>query len=192
MKRVCVFCGSCTGADERYLNSARALGRLLVERGIELVYGGGSVGIMGEIARTVMKAGGRVIGVIPRILARNEIANTRITQLHIVKTMHERKHLMSELADGFIALPGGIGTLEEFAEIVTWAQLGIHKKPCGLLNDHRYYDRLIRFLDHAVKEKFLKPHYRSLIIIEKESSRLLDKMEAFRPPKAEEWIKKID
>ena len=157
MKRICVFCGSSSGARPHYVEAARQTGLALVERGFGLVYGGANVGLMGEIANTVLKQGGEVIGVIPEALVGRELAHACLTELRIVKSMHERKTLMSDLADGFIALPGGYGTFEEFCEIITWAQLGLHRKPCGVLNVCGYYDQLLSFFDSAVREKFFIP-----------------------------------
>ena len=182
MKRLCIFCGSSYGTNALYKDAARQLAELLVKKKITLVYGGGRLGLMGELSATAMKFGGEVIGIIPKVLTAKELANTSITTLHVVSTMHERKAMMAGLADGFIAMPGGIGTLEEFSEILTWAQLGLHRKPCGLLNVGGYYDKLIEFLDHAVKEKFVKQQHRSLLLIEKDPEKLLELMNSFVPP----------
>ncbi|MHB9154281.1 MAG: LOG family protein [Endomicrobiales bacterium] len=194
MKRICVFCGASSGKNEEYAAAARQLALLLVEQGVELVYGGGNLGVMGELSRAFMDAGGRVTGIIPRSLAHREVANRDITSLHIVSSMHERKKMMHDLSDAFIALPGGVGTLEEFAEMLTWSQLGIHQKPCGLLNVAQYYDHLIAFLDHAVSEDFIAREHRALIIIEKDPGRLLQLIREFRPPANKGlWVKeKVD
>jgi len=185
MKAICVFCGSGSGNNPEYLKIARNLGNTLAERGITLIYGGGNVGLMGEIARTVMNAGGAVIGVIPRHLAEKKVAYEGITDLRLVETMHERKAMMAELAEGFIALPGGLGTLEEIAEVLTWAQLGLHPKPCGLLNVSGYFDHLSAFLDHMVTEGFLHPVHRSMVQVSSDINQLLADFEVYHPPQAD-------
>ena len=177
--RICVFTGSSSGARSEYADAARELGSLLVERGYGLVYGGGNVGLMSEIADAVLGHRGQVIGVIPELLVDKELAHQGLSELRIVKSMHERKAVMAELSDGFIGLPGGIGTMEEFFEVLSWAQLSLHDKPCGLLNVRSYYQHLIRFLDHAVDQGFLKPKHRSLLIVEEEPPKLLDRFEEF-------------
>lgn len=182
MKRICVFCGSSPGARPEYVMSAREMGAALAKNKICLVYGGGKVGIMGALAEAVMEAKGEVIGVIPRSLVKKEVAYTDITDLSVVDSMHERKALMADLSDGFVALPGGLGTIEEFFEIVTWAQLGIHSKPCGILNVCGYYDRAIEFLDHAVDEQFISPVSRSLIIIDKSPYHLINRFQEYTRP----------
>ena len=176
MGRIAVFCGSTEGARPVYASIARELGTALAQRSIELVYGGGYVGLMGVLADAVMKAGGNVIGVIPDMLIEKELAFDGGVDLRIVKTMHERKALMAELADGFIALPGGFGTLEEFSEMVTWAQLGLHHKPCGLLNCEGFFDKFMEFLDFQVGQGFIEPHNRALIYVAHEPQALLDHM----------------
>jgi uncharacterized protein (TIGR00730 family) len=188
MKRVCVFCGSSPGNRDVYLEAARATGRALAERGIELVYGGGSVGLMGAVADAVLDAGGAVTGVIPRALELRELAHRRLTTLHVVGSMHERKARMAELADGFVALPGGMGTLEELAEILTWAQLGLHARPVGLLDAAGYYRPLIQFFDRAVAEGFLRPEHRRLLLVGPEPGPLLDRFAGWAPPPVERWI----
>ncbi|HEX4211041.1 MAG TPA: TIGR00730 family Rossman fold protein [Candidatus Binataceae bacterium] len=180
MKRICVFCGSNLGAKPGYATAARELGSELAARGIGLVYGGASIGLMGEVARAVLATGGEVIGVIPRSMAIREIAFMALADLRIVGSMHERKAAMADLADGFIALPGGLGTLEEFCEILTWGQLGIHRKPCGLLNIENYYASLLAFLDHGVDEGFIKPPHRALAIVEDNIVTLLNRFETFQ------------
>lgn len=185
MQKLCVFCGSGYGADPNYAIAAKGLAAVLVKENIGLVYGGAKVGIMGEIARAVHEAGGNVIGVIPRGLADREVAFEELTDLRIVNTMHERKALMAELSDGFIALPGGLGTLEEVIEIITWAQLGLHSKPCGLLNVNGYYDKLLQFLDHTVNQKFVEPEHREMIIIENDPMHLLNKFRTYKAPEAD-------
>jgi uncharacterized protein (TIGR00730 family) len=188
IRRLAVFCGSNPGARPEYVAAARTFGRLLAERGIGVVYGGSSVGLMAALADTMMDELGDVIGVIPRMLVEREVANTALTDLRIVESMHERKALMAELADGFVALPGGIGTLEEFFEIWTWGQLGMHTKPCGLLNVNGYFDPLLQFLDHAVAEKFVRDVHRSMVVVESEPKELLSKFEAYDPPRVVKWI----
>lgn len=188
MKRICVFCGSSTGADPVYERSARELGRMLAGADIELVYGGGSVGLMGVLADAVLSAGGRVTGVIPRALQAREVGHAGLGRLEVVETMHERKARMAELSDGFIALPGGIGTMEELFEVWTWGQLGIHGKPCGLLNVAGYYDRLIEFLDHAVAEAFLRERYRAMLLVESDAATLLARLREYRAPPVERWL----
>src|SRR5271157_5324050 len=181
LKRICVFCGSSPGAKPEYLASARQLGQTLVQRKLGLVYGGARVGIMGEIAKTVHDLNGEVTGVIPRELFEKEVAFTSLSDLRVVETMHERKALMAELSDGFIALPGGLGTIEEFFEVLTWSQLGIHKKPCGLLNISHYFDSAIGFIDHAVAEEFISSGSRSLVLIDDDPVLLLKKFQEYRP-----------
>ena len=175
---ICVFTGSRHGAQVEYADAAKKLGRLLVERGYGLVYGGGNVGLMTVIADTVLELKGHVTGVIPDSLVSKEVAHSGLSDLRVVGSMHERKALMAELSDGFIAMPGGIGTLEEFFEVLSWAQLGLHEKPCALLNVDGYYDPLIQFMDHAVGEDFIKPKHRALLIVESEPAQLLDRIEA--------------
>jgi uncharacterized protein (TIGR00730 family) len=182
LARICVFCGSSPGAKPEYGEAARQLGLALVERGIELVYGGGRIGLMGQIARTVLEAGGKVIGVIPRQLVERELAFTQASELRVVGSMHERKALMAELADGFIALPGGLGTIEELFEVLTWAQLGIHRRPCGLLDVAGYYRPLMEFVDHAVQEQFVDAAHRALLLIDADPTRLLERFQTYEPP----------
>lgn len=188
MKRVTVFCGSRVGTAEEYKEGAIALGKELVKRGITLVYGGGSVGLMGVIANTVLKEGGEVIGIIPRFLEEREISHISLTELHIVESMHERKAKMADLADGFIAMPGGPGTLEELVEIFTWAQLGLHQKPLGLLNNHHYYDPLIQFFDHMTTEQFLKEKHRQMVLVESDPARLLDQFLTYEAPEVKTYL----
>ena len=176
--RICVFTGSKTGKRSEYRAAARQAARQLVERGYGLVYGGGNVGLMAVIADAVLERGGHVTGVIPDALVSQEVAHRGLSELRVVQSMHERKAVMADLSDGFIAMPGGIGTMEEFFEVLSWAQLGLHDKPCGLLNIGEYYDHLIRFMNHAVDQEFLKPKHRALLIVEEEPSRLLDR---FKP-----------
>ncbi|CAJ37293.1 LOG family protein [Methanocella arvoryzae] len=181
MKRICVFCGSSPGARQEYIDAAREMGRALARRNIGLVYGGGNVGLMGEIATAAVEAGGEVIGVIPKWLVDREVAFTTLKDLRVVNSMHERKALMAGLSDGFVALPGGLGTMEEFFEAATWAQLGIHKKPCGLLNVCGYYDSLMAFLDHSTEEFFVRPENRKMIMMEEDPDRLIDLFESYSP-----------
>ena len=188
IKRLAVFCGSNPGARPEYVEGARALGRLLCERGIGVVYGGSSVGMMAALADAVLDDLGDIIGVIPKMLVEREVAHRTLTDLRIVDSMHERKALIAEMSDGFVALPGGIGTLEEFFEIWTWAQLGVHQKPCGLLNIAGYFDPLLRFLDRAVEEKFVRNVHRSMVVVESESQQLLERFESYEPPNVVKWI----
>lgn len=190
MKSVTVFCGSNSGIRAEYADAAKNLARLFVEKNIRLVYGGGNIGLMGIIADEVMRAGGRVVGIIPKSLDDKEVGHRGITELEIVGSMHERKARMAELADGFIAMPGGIGTFEEFFEILTWAQLGFHDKPCGILNVANYYDGLLALCDNAVKEGFLRPVHRKLILDDFDGKTLIEKMENFRPQNSENVITK--
>jgi uncharacterized protein (TIGR00730 family) len=176
-RKICVFTGSRHGRSSEHHAAAKRLGGALTARGYGLVYGGGNVGLMTVIADTVLESGGEVTGVIPAALVSKEVAHRGLSDLRVVGSMHERKALMAELSDGFIAMPGGIGTLEEFFEVLSWAQLGLHEKPCGLLNATGYYDRLIGFLDHAVAEDFIKPKHRALMIVEANPERLLDRFE---------------
>lgn len=181
MKRICVFCGSTTGARPAYVEAARGLAAELVRRGLGLVYGGGSVGLMGVLADAVLAAGGEVIGVIPRGLASRELAHAGLSDLRVVGSMHERKATMASLVDGFVALPGGLGTFEETLEVLTWAQLGIHDKPVGVLNVAGYYDGLRRMLAHAVREGFLRDEYAGLLLFADAPAGLLDRLAAWRP-----------
>jgi uncharacterized protein (TIGR00730 family) len=185
---LCVFCGSSTGHDPAYASAARTLGTLLARRGIELVYGGGNVGLMGVIADAALSAGGRVTGVMPEALIAREIGHTGITDLRVVGSMHERKAMMAALADGFIAMPGGFGTFEEFFEVVTWTQLGLHAKPAGLLNVGGFYDPLIAFLDRATAAGFIKPPHRAMVLDDRDPERLLDRVLVAEPPTVVKWI----
>jgi len=188
MKTICVYCGSSSGKSPEYRKAARALAKEMVARNISLVYGGADVGLMGEIANTVLAHGGEVTGIIPQSLIDKEVGRQGLTKLHIVDSMHARKALMAELSDGFIALPGGLGTLEELFEVLTWSQLGFHNKPCGLLNIKQYYDGLSQFLDHAVSQQFVKPIHRDMLIKANNPSKLLDQMESYAPPQVTKWI----
>ncbi len=187
-QRICVFCGSSAGFSGAYRAAAVELGRFLAEQGLGLVYGGGRIGLMGVLADAVLAQGGRVIGVIPQPMVAREIWHSGLTELRIVPSMHDRKSLMAELADAFIALPGGFGTFEEFCEMITWSQLGIHRKPCGLLNVAGYYDPLLKLFDHAVAEGFLKRENRELVLASASCQELLEKMQAFEPVVVRKWI----
>ncbi len=189
MKRICVFCGSSPGARPAYLQAAQRLGELLAERKIGMVFGGGCVGLMGAAADAALAKGGEVIGVIPDSLLRREIGHRGVTKLHVVKSMHQRKALMADLSDAFIALPGGYGTLEEFAEVVTWSQLGIQVKPCGLLNVEGYWDGLLKFLDHAVDEQFVRPENSRIILVATTPESMLERLVEWMPPAhVEKWL----
>jgi len=192
MRRLCVYCGSSAGRDPAYVNAARDLGRELAARGIGLVYGGASVGVMGALADAVLQAGGQATGVIPRALAVKEVAHPGLNEQHVVESMHERKAMMVELADGFIALPGGWGTMEELFEVLTWAQLGFHRKPCGLLNVNGYFDALYAFLEHAIAEGFVRPGYRELLVLEDDIGRLLQRFDTYDPPMVRKWISEAE
>jgi uncharacterized protein (TIGR00730 family) len=185
---VCVFCGSNAGADPAYVTTAQAVGRGLARRGIRVVYGGGRVGMMGALADAARDAGGEVVGVMPRSMFDREIGHTGIDDLRVVGSMHERKALMVELADAFIALPGGIGTLEELFEVYTWAQLGIHSKPLGLLDVGGYFEPLAGFLDHAVHQRFLRPETRALLAVADDLESLLAAFDGWAPPTTHKWI----
>lgn len=188
MKSICVFCGSSLGSRPIYQDAAKQLGQTLAARNLQLVYGGGNVGLMGVIADAVLAAGGEVVGVIPEFLVSKEIAHAGLTQLHTVPSMHDRKALMADLADGFIALPGGYGTLEEFCEILTWAQLGLHQKPQGLLNIGGYYDPLLTLFDQAVAEKFLRADLRKIVIEASDPDSLLDQFIDYQPQVVDKWL----
>ncbi len=189
LKRICVFCGSHFGSDPAYRAAAVELGECLVERGLGLVYGGGDVGMMGAVADTVMAAGGEVIGVIPRSLRDREVAHRGITDLQVVDSMHERKRLMYAQAEAVVALPGGIGTLDELFESMTWNQLGIHLKPAGVLNVGGYFDPLVAMLDRALEHGFVGRAYTDFLLVESSSAALLDALAAYRPPSGEVWVR---
>jgi uncharacterized protein (TIGR00730 family) len=188
MKSICVYCGSNFGERGSCLQAAQSLGAEMAERGITLVYGGGNVGLMGAVADSVLAAGGKVIGVMPQALVDKEVAHTGLSELRVVSSMQERKSLMADLADGFIALPGGLGTLEEFCEVATWTQLGFHKKACGLLNIDGFYNGLLSFFNHAMKEKFIRPEHRSIILAEVNPVELIEKLSQFEVPTVHKWI----
>ncbi|MCF8369576.1 MAG: TIGR00730 family Rossman fold protein [Bacteroidales bacterium] len=191
MKRICVFCGSSMGSNEVYKNAAAMLGKILANHDIELVYGGGNVGLMGIMADAALENGGKVTGVIPQSIADLEIAHNGLTKLHVVKTMGERKDLMGELADAFIAMPGGFGTLDELSEVLTYNQLRIYDKPIGLLNINAYFDGLLEFFDHAVTENFVRAEHRQNILVSDVPSELLEKLEKFEPVTIQKWIDEI-
>jgi uncharacterized protein (TIGR00730 family) len=188
VKRIAVFCGSSQGADPVFAAAAQALGTEMARRRLGLVYGGGNIGLMGLIAASVLKDGGEVIGVIPQALVDKELALHEVTQLHIVGSMHERKALMADRSDAFIALPGGFGTLDEFCEILTWAQLGLHRKPCGLLNTSGFYDAFLAQIEQAVKQGFIRAEHRDLIHVDSDPVKLLDRLAAAHPPRVHKWI----
>ncbi|HYO77800.1 MAG TPA: TIGR00730 family Rossman fold protein [Thermoanaerobaculia bacterium] len=188
IRRICVFCGSNSGSDPAYVEAAQAVGRLFAREGIALVYGGGSVGLMGELADSVLASGGEAIGVIPHALWAREVGHRGLTDLRIVDTMHERKAMMADLADAFIALPGGLGTLEEIFEVWTWAQLGLHQKPVGFLDVNGFYAPLMQFLDRAMRERFVKEQHRAIAVIDSNPEALLAKFDGWQPPRVEKWI----
>lgn len=190
IKSICVYCGSSPGRLDAYSSAARSLGAALVDRNIRLVYGGAKVGIMGAVADAVLQLGGEAVGVIPEALMTKEVAHADLTELHVTRSMHERKTLMAELSDGFIALPGGIGTLEELFEIWTWAQLGFHDKPCGLLNVEGYYDHLVTFLDHTVAEGYVGESHRGILVVETVPEMLLERLSSYTPPVVPKWLDK--
>lgn len=190
MKSICVFCGSNSGILDAYESAARATGRTIAEAGCKLVYGGAKVGLMGTVADAALKAGGEVIGVLPRALQEKELGHEGLSELHMVGSMHERKALMAELSDGFIALPGGVGTLEEIFEVWTWSQLGYHGKPCGFLNIEGYYDHLLAFLDHQTSQGFMKHPMRAMAQVADTPDQLLELFRAYEPPATQKWIRK--
>ncbi|AIF67621.1 LOG family protein [Terribacillus saccharophilus] len=187
MKAIAVYCGSSNGVHPIYKEEAVRLGKYLAEQGLDLIYGGATVGCMGAVADAVMEAGGRVIGVIPEKLKQVEIAHQHLTELHVVETMHERKALMADLADGFIAMPGGTGTLEEWFEMFTWAQLGYHEKPCALLNTNEYYTPMLSLFDHMIEQGFIKADYKELILMEQDPTKLVDTMLKYEPAYIHKW-----
>ena len=188
LRRVCVYCGSNAGRRDVYVGAARELAGVLVHHDIELVFGGSSVGTMGILADEVLKLGGAVHGGIPRILVEKEVAHDGLTELHVVDSMHARKSMMAALSDGFIALPGGFGTLEEIVEVVTWGQLRFHDKPCGLLNIAGYFDRLLEFLDHTEQEGFLRPESRRMLLCDDTPAGLIRQFERYAAPQVDKWI----
>lgn len=192
MKRICVYCGSNPGLRQEYTAAAVAVGEALAARGLGLVYGGGAVGLMGVVADAALASGAEVIGVIPEKLMRKEIAHAGVTEMHVTKTMHERKALMTDLADGFIALPGGIGTFDELFETWTWGQLGYHRKPFGLLNVADYYTPLVTFLDHVTEQGFMRAEHRAALMVETYVETLLDRFATFTPPDLPKWLERED
>jgi uncharacterized protein (TIGR00730 family) len=188
MRRVCVFTGSSPGHRQDYRAAAADLGRELAGRHIELVYGGANVGLMGAVADAVLQAGGRVTGVIPSALVAKEVAHAGLADLRVVGSMHERKAIMADLADGFIALPGGWGTMDELFEVLTWSQLGLHAKPCGVLNVARYFDPLLVFMDHMIGEGFVRPEYRPTLAVAESAAELLGRMAVYRAPTIAKWV----
>ena len=191
MDSICVFCGSSVGKRDEYLQQARNLGQIIAQKNMTLVYGGGNIGVMREIADSTLKHGGKVIGVMPQHIVDKEVAHYNITQLHIVSSMHERKAKMAELSDAFIALPGGFGTIDELFEVMTWNQLDIISKPTGMLNIEGYFDHLISFMDHAVDEKFVRPEHKKNLIVETDANILIQKLEKFVPQQAQKWIDRL-
>ena len=189
MRSVCVFCGSNSGARESYAQAARTVGRSIAERGMSLVYGGAALGLMGALADAALAAGGTVIGVMPRALIEREIAHAGLSELHQVESMHERKAMMADRSDAFLALPGGAGTLEETFEAWTWAQLGHHAKPVGLLNVDGFFDALLAFLDHQCRERFIRSEHRDMLLVESDPQRLLARFATYRAPVVEKWIR---
>jgi len=189
MRRICVYCGSAPGTYDFYTTAAKNLARALVQNDIELVFGGSAIGTMGVLADAVLDFGGKVHGVIPKFLEEKEIAHTSLTELHIVSSMHARKSMMAELSDGFIALPGGFGTLEELIEIVTWGQLRFHNKPCGVLNVRGYFDKLLAYLDHTQAEGFLRPESRAMLLSDEDAAGLIRQFERYSAPQIDKWIK---
>ncbi len=188
MKSVCVFCGSSPGGRFAYREAAVCLGQEVARRGLRLVYGGGNVGLMGVLADTVMKNDAVVVGVIPQALVDKELAHRGLTELRIVESMHQRKAQMADLADAFIAMPGGFGTLEEFCEMLTWLQLGLHRKPCGVLNIEGFYDPLLALFDRAVADRFLQPEQRQAVLTSRSPSELLDRLADYKPVATDKWI----
>lgn len=188
LRRVCIFCGSMNGSRPSYRRAAEETGRTLARQGIGLVYGGGNIGLMGVVADAALAAGGEVIGVIPYHLVQKEVAHTGLADLRTVSSMHERKALMADLSDAFIALPGGYGTLDEFCEVLSWSQLGLHRKPCGLLNVEGYYDGLLGLLDHGVGEGFIRPEHRALVLVDESPGRLIERLASAPLPFVEKWI----
>lgn len=187
IRRVCVYCGSSPGLSGDFVAAAREMGSLLARRKIGVVYGGATIGLMGAVADAALAEGGEVIGVIPRVFS-DKVAHPGLTQLHVVETMHERKALMFDLADAFVALPGGIGTLEEILEVLTWAQIGLHAKPCAVLNVSGYFDPLLAMIERAVKEEFVRPKHRGLLVVEEQGEALLARLETYQPPKVTKWL----
>lgn len=188
VKRICVYCGSSAGRVPEYVQAAQQLANELVRNHIGLVYGGASVGVMGQVADAVLAQNGEVIGVIPQALVDKEVSHNGLTQLHVVSSMHERKSMMADLANGFVALPGGLGTLEELFEVLTWQQLGFHQKPVAVLNVNGYYDKLLAFLDHSVAEKFVRQAHREALIVENNATDLVAAMQSYQAKNLDKWM----
>jgi hypothetical protein len=188
MRSIGVFCGSNSGSGTAYADAARGLARAIAGRGLKLVYGGGSIGLMGELGQAALAAGGHVIGVTPRRLLQKELVLRGLTELRVVETLLERKALMAELSDGFVALPGGLGTMDELFEMLTWSQLGIHRKPCALLDVDDYYVKLSAFLDHAVAQRFITPQHRAMLIVERDAETVLDRLASTPLPDVSKWM----
>ena len=189
MNRICVFCGSTAGEDSRYLETADRFGQILAREGLDLVYGGSRVGIMGRITAATLQAGGRVIGVIPKVIMNRELAHEELTELRVVRSMHERKSEMAELSDAFVALLGGLGTLEAFCELLTWAQLGLHRKPCAILDVAGYFQPLVRFLDHMTREGFMAQPHRDMVLVQEDPEVLARRLRDYHPPATPRWLK---
>lgn len=187
---VCIFCAAGDGRNPVYVKQALEMGRYLAESGRRIVYGGGRTGLMGALAEGALAAGGEIVGIMPKHLVDHEVAHTGLTELRVVASMHERKALLAELSDGFLAMPGGLGTLEELFEIWTWGQLGLHRKPYGVLNVNGYFTPLLQFLDHAVAEQFVRPEYRALLVVDSEPSALIARMEGMEPPPLPRWVQR--
>ena len=192
MTKLCVFTGSSSGVRPEYTAAARQLGLALAQQRIALVYGGARVGLMGVLADAALGAGGHVIGVMPEALIAKEVAHRGLSELKVVKSMHERKALMAEISDGFVAMPGGFGTLDELFEILTWAQLGLHRKPCGLLNAHGYFDSLLDFVAHSVAEGFVRKEHAAMLSVASSATALLEMLASYRPPVVEKWIERAE
>jgi uncharacterized protein (TIGR00730 family) len=188
VNRVCVFCGASAGEDSRYLDTADRFGQILAREGIELVYGGSRVGMMGRIAAATLQAGGKVTGVIPGAIMNRELAHQELTELRVVRSMHERKSEMAELSDAFIALPGGLGTLEAFCELLTWGQLGLHQKPCAILDVGGYFQPLVRFFDHMTREGFMSRPQRDMVLVEEDPEQLIPRLRGYQPLATPRWI----
>ena len=190
LQTVCVFCAAGDGRNPVYVKQALEMGRYLAESGRRIVYGGGRTGLMGALAEGALAAGGEIVGIMPKHLVDHEVAHTGLTELRVVGSMHERKSLLAELSDGFLAMPGGLGTLEELFEIWTWGQLGLHRKPYGVLNVNGYFTPLLEFLDHAVTEQFIRPEYRALLVVDSDPAALIARMEAMEPPPLPRWVQR--
>lgn len=190
MKNICVFCGSAVGKNPIYKQTAQELGLLFVKKQIRLIYGGGRVGLMGIMADTVMQNGGKVVGIIPQFLIEMEVAHSRLSEMIMVKTMHERKKRMTDMAQGFVVMPGGIGTMDEFFEVFTWAQLGLHTKPIGLLNTNGFFDKLLAYIDFAVEEGFVKAQSREMMLIETDAEHLIESMQNYEANHVKKWLTK--